>query len=148
MTQEIPSCPIAGAEPEPQVVEILRTCHIIAVVGLSANPERDSYRVARYLQEQGYKIIPVNPLEREVLGERCYPSLSAIPAAVDVVDIFRRSDAVPPIVDEAIAVKAKAVWMQQGVINPAAAEKARQAGLKVVMDRCMADDHYCLKLGR
>lgn len=130
-------------------VQILTSSHVVAVVGLSADPDRPSYGVARYLQQQGFRIIPVNPEVREVLGEVCYPNLAAIPVPVDVVDIFRRSASVPPIVDDAISIKAKAVWMQEGVVHKEAAAKARQAGLKVVMDRCMRHEHDRLKfIGR
>ena len=115
----------------------------IAVVGLSDKPERASYDVASYLLSQGYRIIPVNPNIKEWKGIKAYPSLSAIPKdiRIDVVDIFRRSEFVPPIVDEAITIGAKAIWMQLGVINEEAAEKARSAGLEVVMDRCMKVEH-------
>jgi len=121
--------------------EILKTSKHVAVVGLSPKSDRPSFRVAAYLKEQGYRIIPVNPQEREVLGELSYPDLDSIPGPVDVVDIFRRSELVPPIVEEAIKIGAKAVWMQEGVINEDAAERAREAGLKVVMDRCMLKEH-------
>ncbi len=109
-----------------------------AVVGCSPDPWRDSHDVARFLQDRGYRIVPVHPAADEVLGERCYPSLGAIPeeVGVEVVDIFRRSDQAGAHVDEAIAIGAKAVWMQLGVIDAAAAERAREAGLHVVMDRC------------
>jgi predicted CoA-binding protein len=115
----------------------------IAVVGLSDKPERDSHQVARYLQEQGFRIVPVNPAVPEILGERSYPSLGAIPPAVsiDLVDIFRRSDQVPPIVDEAIARRVPVVWMQLGVEHPAAAAAARAAGLTVVENRCLRIEH-------
>ncbi len=106
----------------------------IAVVGLSPDPERPSHYVSKYLKEQGYRIIPVNPLLQEVLGERCYPDLASIPEPVDMVDIFRRSEHVGPIVDEAIAIGAKYVWMQDGVVDEEAAAKAAEAGLSVVMD--------------
>ena len=106
----------------------------IAVVGLSPNPERPSHYVARYLQEQGYRIIPVNPLLQEVLGEKCYPDLGSLPEPVDMVDIFRRSEYVGPIVEEAIAIGAKYVWMQDGVVNEEAAANATSAGLSVVMN--------------
>jgi predicted CoA-binding protein len=109
----------------------------VAVVGLSGDPSRPSCRVADYLRDHGYKIIPVNPKEKVLMGETSYPNLSAIPEPVDVVDIFRRSEDVMPIVEEAIKIKAGTVWMQEGIINEAAADKARQAGLKVVMDKCM-----------
>ncbi|HKX27046.1 MAG TPA: CoA-binding protein [Blastocatellia bacterium] len=120
---------------------ILADCHVIAVVGLSANPSRPSYGVARYLQQHGYRIIPVNPNETEVLGERSYPSLAEIPERVDLVDIFRRSEEAGAHVDEAIRLGAQAVWLQEGVIDQAAAERALQAGLRVVMDRCILKEH-------
>ena len=113
----------------------------IAVVGLSSDPARPSYGVARYLQRQGYRIIPVNPNEREVLGERAYPSLREIPVPVDVVDVFRRPEYVPEVVDDAIAIGAPVLWLQQGVIHPRAAARAQAAGLVVVMDRCMKVEH-------
>ena len=121
--------------------EILNKYRSIAVVGASANPERPSYQIASYLMEQGYKVYPVNPNAKEILGSPSYPSLSSIPDAVEVVDIFRRSEDVVPIVDEAIKIGAKAVWMQEGVINEAAAAKARDAGLLVVMDECIREEH-------
>jgi predicted CoA-binding protein len=117
----------------------------IAVVGLSSDPSRPSYDVARYLQRQGYSIIPVNPKETEVLGEKSYPTLSDIPEPPDVVDVFRRPEYVGEIVDEAVKVGAKAVWLQLGVINEEAARKAREAGLLVVMDRCMKIEHHMLR---
>ncbi len=117
----------------------------IAVVGISDNPERPSYNVASFLAEQGYNIIPVNPNLKEWEGKKCYPDLRSIPVEVDVVDIFRRPEAVMPIVEEAIAIKAKAVWMQEGIINEEAAEKARRAGIDVVMDRCMLKEYKKLK---
>jgi uncharacterized protein len=124
-----------------QISEILHSCRVIAVVGLSAKRFRPSYGVAEYLQRAGYKIIPVNPLETEVLGEGAYPDLDSIPGPVDMVDIFRRSEYVPEIVEAAIRKGAKAVWMQEGVIHEAAAERAEEAGLSVVMDRCILKDH-------
>jgi uncharacterized protein len=124
-----------------QISEILHSCRVIAVVGLSAKRFRPSYGVAEYLQRAGYKIIPVNPMETEVLGERAYPDLDSIPGPVDMVDIFRRSEFVPEIVEAAIRKGAKAVWMQEGVIHEAAAERAEAAGLSVVMDRCILKDH-------
>jgi predicted CoA-binding protein len=117
--------------------KILNSSRTVAVVGLSSKPDRPSYKVASYLREQGYRIIPVNPTEKEILGGLCYPNLASIPESVDVVDIFRRSEEVPPIVEEAIKIGAKAVWMQEGVINEEAAARAREAGLMVVMDKCM-----------
>lgn len=126
-----------SASEQETIQRILRDSHTIAVIGLSSNPERPSYEVAHYLQQRGYRIIPVNPNEIEVLGERAYPDLLSVPEPIDVVDIFRRSEAVPPIVEQAIKIGAKAVWMQKGVRHEKAAEQARQAGLLVVMDRCM-----------
>jgi predicted CoA-binding protein len=120
---------------------ILRDFRHVAVVGISDRPERDSHRVAAYLRRAGYTIVPVNPNVTEVLGLRCWPSLEAAPGPIEVVDVFRRSKLVEPVVDAAIAVGAKAVWMQDGVVNAVAAAKARAAGLLVVMDRCMLRDH-------
>lgn len=113
----------------------------IAVVGASDDPARPSNEVARYLQEQGFKIIPVNPARTELFGEKCYPSLLSIPEQVDVVDIFRNPAAVPQIVEEAIAVHAKVVWMQPGAENMQAAERAMEAGLEVIMGVCMMKEH-------
>jgi hypothetical protein len=120
---------------------ILREFRRVAVVGISDRPDRDSHRVAAYLQRVGYAIVPVNPNVRRVLGAECWPSLEAAPGPIEVVDVFRRSELVPPVVDAAILVGAKAVWMQDGVVDEAAAAKARAAGLLVVMDRCMLRDH-------
>lgn len=117
----------------------------IAVVGISDNPERPSNFVAKFLEEHGYRIIPVNPNLSEWDGKKCYPDLMSIPVKVDIVDIFRRPEAVPPIVDEAIAIKAKVVWMQEGIVNEEAAAKARDAGIEVVMDRCMKKEYIRLK---
>jgi uncharacterized protein len=124
--------------------DILKSCNSVAIVGISSDETRPSHRVGKYLQEQGYRVIPVNPKEPRVLGQACYPDLKAIPEKVDVVDIFRRSEDVPPIVDQAIEIGAGAVWMQEGIKNEQAAEKARQAGLKVVEDRCMLKEHRAL----
>ncbi|MGD0780602.1 MAG: CoA-binding protein [Dehalococcoidales bacterium] len=124
--------------------EILKNSHIVAMVGLSANPERPSNIVATYLKGKGYKVIPVNPGEKTILGETSYPDLASVPEKIDVVDIFRRPEDVPPIVKEAIKIGAKAVWMQEGVVNEAAAAEAEKAGLKVVMDRCMRKEHIKL----
>ncbi len=124
-----------------EIADILKTCHTVAVVGLSPKPDRPSHQVAKYLQEHGYRIVPVRPGCSEILGEKCYDSLRDIPFPVEVVDIFRNVDAIPAIVDEAIAVGAKVVWMQLGLAEPASAQKARAAGLKVVMDRCMKIEH-------
>ena len=125
--------------------DILKSSHVVAIVGLSAKPEKPSCRVADYLRNHGYKIIPVNPAEKELMGTTCYPDLTSIPEPVDVVDIFRRSEDTGPIVDEAIKIKARVVWMQEGVSNEAAAQKARQAGLKVVMNKCMKKEHTRLQ---
>ena len=125
---------------------ILTQARTIADVGLSDKPQRDSHAVARYLQHQGYRVIPVNPVVPEVLGEKSYPSLSAIPesARIDIVDIFRRSEEVPPVVDEAVARGAKVVWMQLGVEHPDAAAKARAAGATVVQNECIMVQHRTL----
>ncbi|HTT36031.1 MAG TPA: CoA-binding protein [Burkholderiales bacterium] len=120
---------------------ILKQNHTIAIVGLSANWWRPSYFAAKYLQEHGYRIVPVNPQYQEVLGEKCYPTLRDIPFKVDVVDCFRRSEEIPALAKDAVAIGAKVLWMQLGVINQDAAEIARQAGLEVVMDRCMKIEH-------
>jgi predicted CoA-binding protein len=120
------------------VEAILTGTRTWAVVGCSPDPARDSHRIAALLQRRGYRVIPVNPAADEILGERCYPSLAAVPERVEVVDIFRRSEAAGAHVDEAIAIGARAVWMQLGVIDHAAAERARAAGLRAVMDRCPA----------
>jgi hypothetical protein len=125
----------------PAVPELLHNAHTIAVVGLSSKKARPSYGVAAYLQRAGYRIIPVNPQEAEVLGEKAYPNLEAVPHPIDIVDIFRRSEYVPEIVDAAIRIGARSVWMQEGVLHEAAAEKARAAGLIVVMDRCILKEH-------
>jgi predicted CoA-binding protein len=124
-----------------QIAELLHSSRIIAVVGLSSKRFRPSYGVAEYLQRAGYRIIPVNPLEAQVLGEQAYPDLESIPGAIDIVDIFRRSEFVPEIVEAAIRKGAKAVWMQEGVYHEAAARRAEQAGLTVIMDRCILKDH-------
>ena len=121
--------------------EILRDCRTIAVVGLSSNPARPSYEVASYMKTRGYRVIPVNPNETNVLGEPAYPSLAVVPGTIDLVNIFRRSEDVLPIVEEAIAHGAKAIWMQEGIINEQAAVRARASGLLVVMDRCWLKEH-------
>ena len=124
------------------VEEIVRDSRVIAVVGLSPREDRPSNEVAKYMQEQGYRIIPVNPdFEGELLGEKVYSDLPSIPEPVDCVDIFRRAHLMGPIVDDAVAIGAKAVWMQLGLVNEPAAEAARQAGLGVVMDRCILVEH-------
>ena len=128
-----------------QLRPILAEGKTIAVVGISPNPARPSHSVAAYLQQQGYRIIPVNPKISEVLGEKAYASVRDIPEPVNVVDIFRRSDAVAPIVDDAIANGARVVWMQVGVIDAEAAARAQAAGLTVVMDTCMRVTHQMLR---
>ena len=121
-----------------ETADLLREAKTIAVVGLSNNPMRASFGVSRFLQRQGYRIIPVNPNEKEVLGERAYPSLAAIPEQVDIADVFRRSEYVDSVVDDALEKPGlRCLWMQEGVFNPAAARKAEDAGMRVVMDRCI-----------
>ena len=126
------------------IKEILETYRTIAVVGLSSRPHRASNGVSRYMQRQGYRIIPVNPMETEVFGEKAYPSLDDVPESFEIVDIFRRPEFVPDIVEAAIRRKAKVIWMQQGVIHEAAAERARAEGLEVVMDLCILQEHMAL----
>ena len=121
----------------PTLRRILQDCRSIAVVGVSAKWHRPSHFVAKYLLEHGYRMIPVNPAYEEVLGQRCYPSLADVPEPVDMVDCFRRAEEIPALAEEAIAVGAKVLWMQLGVVNEAAAKRAREAGLEVVMDRCV-----------
>ena len=120
---------------------ILRTSRTLAVVGLSANWYRPSYFAAKYMQEHGYRVIPVNPKYREILGEKCYPSLCDIPQPVDIVDVFRKTADVPPIAEDAIKIGAKVLWQQLGVRNEEAAAKAQAAGLQTVMDRCVKIEH-------
>jgi predicted CoA-binding protein len=127
------------------IAKVLSENKTIAVVGLSSNPNKPSYKVAQYLQERGYKIIPVNPALTEALGEKAYPDVISIPDAVDVVDIFRAPDAVPEIVEQAIAKKAKVVWMQPGAENMQAAERAMQGGLEVIVGVCMKKEHHGLQ---
>jgi hypothetical protein len=124
-----------------RIAEILQSARVIAVVGLSSKRYRPSYGVTEYMQSAGYRIIPVNPQETEVLGEKCYPDLDAVPEAIDIVDIFRRSEYVPEIVEAAIRKGAKAIWMQEDVVHEDAARRAAEAGLDVVMDRCILKEH-------
>src|SRR5580693_5123669 len=126
--------PVAGEN-------LLRNAKTIAVVGLSNRRSRPSYGVSEYMQVSGYRIIPVNPNETEVLGEKAWASLEEIPEHIDIVDIFRRAECVPDIVDSAIGIGAKGMWMQEGVVHDEAAGKARAAGLEVVMDRCILKEH-------
>lgn len=126
--------------------EILKSSKTIAVVGLSPKTDRPSHEVASYLQQQGYRIIPVNPAAVEILGERSYPDLSAIPEKVDMVDVFRRSEDVLPIAEEAIQIGAKSLWLQEGVINDEAAKRVGDAGLLVVMNKCTKKEHAKLQV--
>ncbi|MFC1533456.1 CoA-binding protein [Thermodesulfobacteriota bacterium] len=121
--------------------EILKNIKTIAIVGLSPKEERDSNRVAKYLMEQGYEIVPVNPGQREILGKKCYGSLKDIPFKVEVVDMFLNPVRISPVVDQAIEIGAKVIWMQLGIVHIEAAEKAREAGIKVVMDKCIKIEH-------
>ena len=123
------------------IAKLLAESKTIAVVGLSGDVFRPSYGVAAYMQQQGYRIIPVNPKENEILGERCYPDLASIPEPVDIVDVFRRSEFVPELVREAIRIGAKAVWLQEGVEHAEAADEGRAAGLVVIENRCILKDH-------
>ena len=127
-----------------EIAELLRTARTIAVVGLSSKKWRASYGVAEFLQSSGYRIIPVNPKEKEVLGEKSYARLEDVPEKPDIVDVFRRSEAVPEIVESAIRLGAKAVWMQEGVANEEAAARAQAAGLLVVQDTCILKMHHRL----
>jgi predicted CoA-binding protein len=137
-----------GAEPGADPIgEILKTYMSIAVVGLSLNPARASHGVARYMKDAGYRIIPVNPNEREVLGEKCYARVEDIPERIEIVDIFRRAPDVPPVVDGAIRAGAKVIWMQLGIENAEAGEKARAAGMTVVMDACLLVEHQKRRRG-
>ena len=124
-----------------RITELLKRAHTIAVVGLSSSPMRPSHGVAAYLQTQGYRIIPVNPEIKGALGEKAYASLREVPEKIDVVDIFRRPEFVPEVVEDAIAINVPAIWMQEGVVHDQAAEKARCAGIFVVMDRCILKEH-------
>jgi predicted CoA-binding protein len=129
----------------PDTSDILRNYKTIAVVGLSNNPMRPSHGVSEYMKRQGYRIIPVNPGHAEILGEKAYRALEDIPEPVEIVNIFRRSEQVGPVVDSAIKIGAKVVWMQEGIENEEAADKARAAGLEVVMDRCILKEHRYIR---
>ena len=135
---------IPAAEQAASIRRILKDSKTIAVVGLSPKPQRPSHQVARYLMAAGYTIIPVNPGQDTILGLPCYPNLRAVPAQVDMVDIFRRPEAVLPVVEDAIAIGARFIWMQEGIVHKEAAAKAEAAGLIVVMDRCTKIDHMNL----
>jgi hypothetical protein len=134
--------PVSDAE---KIAELLKSAKTIAVVGLSDSPMSISYGVSKYMQAQGYRIIPVNPMIRESLGEKAYASLGDVPEKIDLVNVFRRPEYVPGIVDEVIRLKLPAIWTQEGVVHEQAAEKARQAGVFVVMDRCIYKDHRALR---
>ena len=127
--------------------EILLSTNTVASVGMSSNDEKESYWIVFFLKEQGYRMIPVNPTATEIFGEKAYASLSDIPDKIDVVQVFRRPEDVPPVVEEAIKIGAKVVWMQEGIVNEEAAQMARDAGLKVVMNACMRATHKRLGLG-
>ena len=124
-----------------EIEEILRNSKVIAVIGVSRNPEKDSHRVAKYLMEKGYEVIPVNPNAKEILGKKCYPRLEDVKERIDIVDVFRPAEEVPEIVEMAKKKGAKVIWMQLGIVNNQAAEKARKMGMKVVMNRCMMVEH-------
>ena len=128
------------------IEKLLKKISSIAVVGLSPKENRPSNMVARYLMDAGYTIYPVNPGQKEILGEVCYPDLLSVPRKIDLVDIFRRSEDIPPIVEDAVTLGVQAVWMQQGIVNDSAAELARSNGVFVVMDRCIKVDHTTLGL--
>ncbi|HET6823837.1 MAG TPA: CoA-binding protein [Anaerolineales bacterium] len=121
--------------------DILVSAKTIASVGLSSNPGKESFWIVKYLKDQGYRIIPVNPTADEILGEKAYTDLESVPETIDVVQVFRKPEDVPPVVDSAIKAGAKVVWMQEGIVNEEAAQKAREAGLQVVMDACMRVSH-------
>jgi predicted CoA-binding protein len=129
---------------ESAIAELLASSKTIAVVGLSSKPFRPSFGVSQYLQSKGYRVIPVNPNESLILGEKCYARLDDIPEKIDIVDIFRRSELVPEVVDAAIRIRARAIWMQEGVENEPSAARARSAGLFIVMDRCIAKELHKL----
>lgn len=127
--------------------EILLSAKTIASVGMSSNQAKESFWIASYLKEQGYRVIPINPTADEILGEKAYPDLQSVPEKIDVVQVFRKPEDVPPVVDDAIQVGAKVVWMQEGIVNYEAAQKAEEAGLQVVMDACMRSTHRRLMIG-
>ncbi len=134
-------------EDDKQLRRILSTAQTVATVGVSSNPDKPSYGIFQYLADAGYKMIPVNPTTPEILGRKTFPDLQSIPDKIDVVQVFRKPEDVPPVVDAAIKVGAKVVWMQEGIVNEEAAAKAEQAGLLVVMDRCMRATHQRLLAG-
>ncbi len=133
---------IGPARPDDErLKELLGQARTIAVVGLSPKPERDSHRVAAYLQRAGYRVIPVNPVAPEVLGEKSYPDLTSIPEPVDIVDVFRQSRFVPEIAGQAVKIGAKVLWLQEGIVHDEAALKSKQAGLEVIQDACLMVEH-------
>ena len=136
-TCELPDCNPRSEE----ITGILRKCRIIAVVGLSPKESRDSNRVAKYLMDYGYEIVPVNPGQREILGKPCFRSLSDIPFPIDMADLFLNPTRVPPVVDQAIDMGVRAIWMQEGVVHNESAQKAGKAGIKVVMNKCIMKEH-------
>jgi uncharacterized protein len=127
------------------IEQIIRRSKTIAVVGMSAKPEKASFQVARYLMDQGYDVIPVNPAEKEILGKQVYPNLAAIGQSIDIVDVFRQADATPPIVQEAITVGARYIWLQEGIISEESYQLAKSAGVPIIMDKCIAKEHRRLK---
>ena len=129
---------------EDEIRQILENSRTIAVVGCSTNPAKDAHRVPKTMLEAGYRIIPVNPGAKEILGQRCYPSLLDVPEQVDIVNVFRPSHEVPEIVEQAIRIKAKAIWLQLGITHPEAEERARRAGMKVVSNRCIMREYQRL----
>lgn len=131
--------------PSDEIIEILRKCRTIAVVGISPKESRDSNRVAKYLMDQGYEVVPVNPGQREILGKPCFKTLKDIPFPIDMADLFLNPTRVPPVVDQAIEIGVHAIWMQEGVIHNEAAQKARKAGISVVMNKCIKKEHMKMK---
>jgi uncharacterized protein len=129
-----------------RIAEVLKTAKNIAVVGLSDNPMRASYGVAKYMEQHGYRIIPVNPSVQTAIGHKAYPNLSDVPDPIDIVNVFRRPEAVPAIVDDVIKLKVPVLWLQETVVHEEAAEKARRAGVYVVMDRCILKEHRARRL--
>ena len=136
------SCEMPDSNPvSEEIKQILKSTNTIAIVGLSDNPNRDSYKVAAYLMEKGYRVIPVNPAKKEILGHKCFPNLKSLPEKVDIVDIFRKVEFIPDIVEETISIGAKTVWMQLGLAHNESAQKARNAGLFVVQSQCIKVEH-------
>jgi predicted CoA-binding protein len=131
--------------PAAEIEQIVRRSKTVAVVGMSAKPEKASFQVAKYLMDQGYDVIPVNPAEKEILGKRVYPDLAAIGRAIDIVDVFRQADATPPIVQEAITIGARYIWLQEGIISEESYSLAQKAGVPIIMDKCIAKEHRRLK---